>query len=254
MKKWLIVGMAVMVVVMLTGLAVTAQDDIKTQRITLELKDTPISFALETLFRGTGLNYVLDQNVVGVVKSVSLKDVPFDQALRALLKSVDPPLTYRKDGDVFIITVKQDPKPVMDGSAIPPDTGITEDQQAAEDTVIEKIPLNFLDAYELKAMIEGGSSTGTGTGSYGGGGMGGGGYGGGSGGYGGSGGGGFGGSSGGYGGSSGGGFGGSGGGGFGGSSGGFGGSTGGFGGSSGNNNTNTGGGGFGRYGGTRSGF
>ena len=236
-----------MLLVMLTGLAVMAQDDVKNQRITLVLKDTPIRAALESLFRGTGLNYVVDQNVQGNVSSVSLRDVSFDVALRMLLRSVDPPLVYRKDGDVYLVSVKKEAPPEQPSNLT--DTSLIPDEPLpSEDIKMEKIALNFVDAYDLKTMIEGGDMRDSqGAGGMGGGmgGMGGGmgGMGGGMGGMGG-GMGGMGGGSGGYGGGMGG---------YGGSSGGYGGSTGGYGGSSGGGGYGgTGGGGFGRYGGRTS--
>jgi hypothetical protein len=245
MKRWIQIGLAAWLVVLLMALAAAAQNnnkDLKSEKIDLELTGAPIDSALKTLFSGKGLNYVLDQDVSGTVKDLSLKDVTFEIALKALLRSVSPPLVYRKDGDVYLISVKKEPPPE---TAAPPtgETTYVEEPQTSEDVTIEKIVLNFVDAYDLKAMIEGGDArgyqgAGGGMGGYGGGmggmgggmggmgggmgGMGGGmgGYGGGMGGYGG-GMGGYGGGTGGYGGGYGG---------YGGGTGGYGGSTGGYGG------------------------
>ncbi|MBI2842340.1 MAG: hypothetical protein HYX78_02970 [Armatimonadetes bacterium] len=178
MKGWILTGLIVMLVSLVALSVASAQQDAKTlqqeiknQKITLELMDTPIRSALESLFKGTGLNYVLDASVAGMVRSVDLKDVPFDQALKILLKIADPPLVYRKDGDVYLISVKKE-QPV-DLTPKQPDASAEVEPEAPEDVSIEKIPLNFVDAYDLKALIEGGDSRGYGgAGGFGGGGYG----------------------------------------------------------------------------------
>ena len=236
MKRLIIVGCAIMVIVALAATMAAAQVDMKKderlkQPIVLDFKDTPVSTALQVLFNGTGMNYVIDSGVTGTVKNMHI-EVPFEAALKALLKSVDPPLVYKKEpgGDVYIISVKK-PEPPPEFIPEGPLTPI-EDIIESEDTVIEKISLNFLDAYDVKNLIEGKDTRASGQGGGMGGGMmgGGGGFGGGFGG----GGGGFGGGGGGFGG---------GGGGFGGGGGGFG---GGGGGSSWGGGSSGGGGGFSR--------
>ena len=231
MKKLSFAVLAAVLVVLPAGLPAADEANIKQQRITLELKDVPIRSALETLFKGTGLNYVIDQNVTGMVSSLTLRDETFDRALRVLLKSATPPLTFRKDGEVYLIRTKEEPPPEMTPST-PLENTYVEAPVTSEDIILEKIPLNFADAFDIKAMIEGGEGRGYGgAGGYGGG-MGG--YGGGMGGYGGG--------MGGYGGGMGG-------------MGGYGGGMGGYGGGMGGNyGSGSGGSGFGRYGGIRSGY
>ena len=232
--------LTVLLAVVLSGIAASAQGDKKDQSlITLELKDSPIKVALDSLFLGKGLNYVVDQSVSGTVGTLSLKEVPFDQALKVLLKSADPPLVYRKDGDVYIISVKKEeplPNPGIDNLS----TRIPDEPIPANDIKMEKIALNCVDAFDLKDLIQGGDTRNSGS----------------AGGFGGMGGGmnsGFGGMSGGMGGF---------GGGMGGFGGGFGGMSGGYGGSSGYGGSGYGGsgyggggfGGAGGYRGSRSGY
>lgn len=146
-----------MLIVVTSAISVLAQSDDKSQqKITLELKDTPIRSALDTLFKGRGLNYVIDPTVGGNVGSLSLRDVPFDVALKMLLKSVDPPLVYRKEGDVYLISVK---KEQVYTDVPPTTTDIPTTDTEAEDVKMEKITLNFVDAYDLKAIIEGQNTT-----------------------------------------------------------------------------------------------
>jgi hypothetical protein len=199
-------------------------------KITLNLESASIADALKLLFRATGYNYTLDESVVQGYITVSLKDVSFETALRTVLRAANPPLTYRVDGGVYIISPKVETY----------ETGGQELQQIEElpqpQVRTEKITLQHLDSLAIAQILGGGAvalnQTGwtySGGGGYGGYGGFGGGYGGFGGGYGGFGGG-YGGFGGGYGGFGGGGFGGFGGGGFGGFGGGWGGGLGGFGG------------------------
>lgn len=152
MKRSILVGMAVMLIAF-CAFAASAQDDSGLNRITLELKDTPVQQALETLFRGTGLNYVVDTSVQGNVSSVSLRDVSFDVALKMLLKSVDPPLVFRKDGDVYLVSVRKETPAEINQPVI--DTPVIEDIVPPDDVRMEKIALNFVDAYDLRAIMDG---------------------------------------------------------------------------------------------------
>ena len=92
-------------VMALTGLmAVTArtwaQGD--EEHITLKLRDTPIDDALRMLFQDTPYSYTLAPGITGTV-TVTLNDVTFSQALRAILDIHN--LTYRKEeGNVYVIT------------------------------------------------------------------------------------------------------------------------------------------------------
>ena len=70
--------------------------------ITIELKDVDIRSAIDALFKGTGKNYTVAEEVQGVVGSVSFRDVPFDTALRNLLSSTN--LVYRVVDGIYQIT------------------------------------------------------------------------------------------------------------------------------------------------------
>ncbi|MCC6484105.1 MAG: hypothetical protein IT209_04585 [Armatimonadetes bacterium] len=229
------------------GSADAAAGELRNKPITLELVNAPIRAAVQALFKFVPFNNTVASDVDGSV-TVSLRDVPFEQALRAILRANSPQLTFRRsDNNLYEIQVK--PTPDQSQLAQTPTT-----EEPAQETVepekrVQKISLNFATAADIgqlfgaTAVISRANQFTLGGGGMGGyGGMGGG-YGGMSGGYGGMGGfgGGMGGFGGGFGGSSFGGYGGSS---FGGSSFGGGFNRGGFGGGS------FGGGGLGgRYGG-----
>jgi hypothetical protein len=228
----------------LSGIAARAQTDAKdvsNKKVSINLENAEIRYAVKLLFQSVGVNYVLDQSLQGIYVTVSLNDVPFRTALESILRaSSQVPLTYRVENDIYIISPKQQETPSEQ-------TSETENPEAnTPKSRWQKIQVNYADAIDL-AYAFGGSQIYSRFSSQGGGGFGNG-FGGGFGGQGGFGGGGFGGQGGfgggfgGQGGFGGGGFGGGGfgGGGFGG--GGFGG--GGFGGQGGFGGGGFGGGGF----------
>src|SRR5437016_1763312 len=81
--------------------------DVANRRVTLNLENADLRYALKLLFTSAGVNYVLDQNVQGTV-TVSLTDVPFRTALESVLRSTQTtsPLTYRVEDKVYIIAPK----------------------------------------------------------------------------------------------------------------------------------------------------
>ncbi len=68
--------------------------------ISIDLKGVDISEALRFLFRYTGYSFALDPGVKGKV-TVSLKDVSFSAALRAMLDQVQA--TYLKEDSIYTI-------------------------------------------------------------------------------------------------------------------------------------------------------
>jgi type II secretory pathway component HofQ len=102
--RWLwVLALPVLIVATLSP-ACSQQESGQPPRITLNLESASVADALKLLFRSVGYNYTLDESVVGGYVTVSLKDVTFETALRTILRSANPPLTYRVDGGVYIIT------------------------------------------------------------------------------------------------------------------------------------------------------
>jgi hypothetical protein len=210
-------------------------------KISLTLRDTPLRTALELLFQQSGLQHAVEAAVPNIPVTVNLRDSTFATALRVITRLAN--VTYRKEGDVYVIGLRQPPtvEPTTTEAAPP------EQAQTPAEQTWEKIPIQFnhvaVFAYGFGGVllptedqVQSGGGYGGGLGGYGGG-LGGGNFGGGFGGYGGGLGGGLGGFGGGLGGF---------GGGLGGGLGGFGGGLGGFGGGL--------GGGLGGFGGGLGGF
>ncbi len=167
MKSFGIQTAVILVLVLLVGLFCgllpgAAADN---ATVNLELTDVDARAAIKMLFQSTGKNYAIDSDVSGTIPSVVLRDLPFDQALRSLLRSAG--LVHRMDGDVYIISKKPEVTAPTAGAPAP-GTEVIPEQTATEETQIEKIPLNNVGASEILSMISGsGSGGGSMFGSYG---------------------------------------------------------------------------------------
>ena len=134
------------------GLPILAADAAQTN-VNLDLKDTDVKAAIEALFRGTGKNYSIDSNVSGTVSALSIKDVPFDTALRSLTKSAG--LVYRQDGGVYLISVKPDTSNLASVSMPISDLPSVDATTDEPEIKIEKIPLNNVGANEILSILGG---------------------------------------------------------------------------------------------------
>ena len=115
--------------------------------ITLELKDAPIRTSLEMLFNQAGVkNYVIDNNVAGFA-SMNIKELPFDVALKLIMRSAAEPLTYTKENGVYIVKVRiispAPANPVPDINIAPPTSNV----------IWERIPLTFIDPVDLMSVL-----------------------------------------------------------------------------------------------------
>ena len=125
----------------------TYAQDTNLAPITLELKDAPIRTSLEMLFKQAGVNnYVIDNNVAGFV-SMNIKELPFDVALKLIMRSAAEPLTYTKENGVYIVEVRiispAPANPVPDITAAPPIGNV----------IWERIPLTFIDPVDLMSVL-----------------------------------------------------------------------------------------------------
>ncbi|MCW5937827.1 MAG: hypothetical protein KIT11_11040 [Fimbriimonadaceae bacterium] len=225
-RKTTLIALALLGGVLVTPCLASAQDqDVRNQIVpVLELDQADVRDALKVIFRAVNASYSVRQDVQGTV-TVSLRDVPFETALRNVLNQVQA--TYSIEGGVYVIF----PRPTSTIDAGANESEIT--APAEQTSPVVKIRVRNADPALITAILAGNAdiltppeqstasglgSSGSGSGLGGGGGFGGGGFGGGGFGGGGFGGGGFGGggfSGGGGGGFGGGGFGGGGGGGLG---------------------------------------
>jgi hypothetical protein len=104
----------------LPGIA-AAQDDPGGRIIpSLEYQQADVREALRALFRTVGVDYSIAPDVQGLI-TVSLRNVPFETALQAILRQVDA--TYRIEAGIYQIVRRIDPAPVT--PQLPGEIGVT---------------------------------------------------------------------------------------------------------------------------------
>ncbi len=146
-RRILGLGLAAMIAALLAvapalGQTAASDQDLRNTKVTLELTNTPIRAAIQALFRFVPFNYTIGTTVDGMI-SVSLTDVPFEQALRAITRINEPKLTYRRaEGNLYEIDVKKEADlTAMTTAAM---TTTTEETTTTEPRLVpQKIQLNF---------------------------------------------------------------------------------------------------------------
>ena len=151
--------------VMSCAIAIAADDDAP---VTLDLKDVDVKAAIESLFRGTGRNFSIAQDVDGTIPSLSFRNVPFNQALKNLLKTAG--LVYRVENSVYMINKKPDVTATTTTTQTTTTETETKDDTTTEESVIDKVPLNNMGASEILSIMSGSNNQngGYGNSSYGG--------------------------------------------------------------------------------------
>ena len=91
--------------VVVSALPVRAQDagDVRSKKVTLNLENADLVFALKLLFNSVSVNFKIDPAVQGTV-TANLTDVPFEVALKAVLTSSGSPLTYRTEDGIYYVS------------------------------------------------------------------------------------------------------------------------------------------------------
>jgi len=172
MKRLLVLAIcAVFVASFACAIALAAAED--NSPVSLDLKDADVKSAIESLFRGRNRNYSITQDVTGVIPSLSITGVPFDQALKSLLKSAG--LVYRVENSVYIISKKPEVSAtaLVDTSAVAATDTSAVDTTTTVESIIDKIPLSNTGASQILSIMQGNGVNGnSGYGGYGMGGMG----------------------------------------------------------------------------------
>lgn len=126
------------------AIAQTAGGDTE-KRVNIQFKDTPVRSALEVLFQGSGLSYVIDPSAQGII-NVNLIDVPFSTALNSILKASR--LTVVRENGVYMISPQKEYTEVASAD-IPVDTDIEIEQEK----LFEKIPIGYADVNEIASIF-----------------------------------------------------------------------------------------------------
>ena len=120
--------------------------------VTLRLDRAPIRAALEALFQGRGVNYTISPAVHGVV-TATLQDVPFDVALRTLLRADNPPLTYSILDGIYQIKPRNT---TYDRPAVTRSSSPTKSKTNDANSRVVRVPLEYGNAALLMQYALGG--------------------------------------------------------------------------------------------------
>ncbi len=143
---WLAV-VALMTLIVAAPMSASAQDDPRDRMVqSLELDQADIRDALKLLFRMVGSNYSVASDVQGTV-TISLQNVPFETALRAVLNQVES--TWRVEGGIYNIIKKPEPATVNPGVDLGPGAGTAPQQQS----VPRRIKIRSADPYLILLLI-----------------------------------------------------------------------------------------------------
>ncbi len=119
---------------------VNAQTTAATDKtVSINFRDVPVRNAIDQLFMGSGLSYQFEQGVTGLV-TLNLVDVPFNDALSAILRSAG--MSVRREKGIYIIG------PIREISTLDTATNI-EVIDIDKPKVLEKIPLGWVDVWDI---------------------------------------------------------------------------------------------------------
>jgi hypothetical protein len=118
--------------------------------ITMELKDAPVRTSLEMIFKQAGIkSYVIENSVYGVI-SMNLSEQPFENALKLVMRANTIPLTYTKENDVYIVKSR---KIVIGPNPEPTNYSDLVMERSRNSITWEKIHLNYIDPFDLQAVL-----------------------------------------------------------------------------------------------------
>ena len=118
--------------------------------ITMELKDAPVRTSLEMIFKQAGIkSYVIENSVSGVI-SMNLSEQPFENALKLVMRANTIPLTYTKENDVYIVKAR---RIVIEANPDPTNYSDLVMERTRNSITWEKINLNYIDPFDLQAVL-----------------------------------------------------------------------------------------------------
>lgn len=135
--------------------AATAADSGKP--ITLNLINVPVQASLRTLFNSAGIrNYIIDSDVQGFA-NINVSEVPFSLALRQMLSSVNPPLTFDIENGAYHVKVQRATPPPAP-TIVPPSTTVAGADETGTSTADQpkrfyRIPIDKYDAFYIASLL-----------------------------------------------------------------------------------------------------
>jgi hypothetical protein len=116
----------------------------------MELKDAPVRTSLEMIFKQAGIkSYVIENSVYGII-SMNLTDQPFENSLKLVMRANTVPLTYTKENDVYIVKAR---RIVIEANPEPTNYSDLVMERSRNSITWEKIHLNYIDPFDLQAVL-----------------------------------------------------------------------------------------------------
>lgn len=124
--------------------------DAKAKKVTLNLENADVRYALKLLFQAAAVNYTIEAGVQGTV-TASLTGVSFQTALESVLRTArsQAPLTYRVENGVYNVGLKREDSTV---SVVAPKTPDVPDRKPMK---VARIQLNYADPEDIAAALGG---------------------------------------------------------------------------------------------------
>ena len=106
--------------------------------------------SLEMIFKQAGIkSYVIENSVYGVI-SMNLTDQSFENSLKLVMRANTVPLTYTKENDVYIVKAR---RIVIEANPEPTNYSDLIMERTRNSITWEKIHLNYIDPFDLQAVL-----------------------------------------------------------------------------------------------------
>jgi type II secretory pathway component HofQ len=129
------------------GAATPTVKPVALPNVTLDLQDAPIRGALEQIFRSAKVDFGIDPTVQGYVNLI-VTDIPFENALRLVLRSSTTPLTYSVENGVYLVR----PRTVASADPLPPAV-FAQETETRTPVKYDRIELTYADPADLAKLL-----------------------------------------------------------------------------------------------------
>lgn len=126
-----------------------AADDPWTKMVNLEVKDVPLSDAIENLLKDSGISYTIDPGVSHLRVTAVLRNVTLSKALGEIIQAAGATYGPPRDG---VISIKAARPPVGSYGLVAPETDAVANS-AGGPTTTEKITLSFAEPADVTPLL-----------------------------------------------------------------------------------------------------
>lgn len=121
-------------------------------QVSINAKNAPVQIVMERMFRDAKAEYIMDNGVAGNV-TLRVANQPFETALALLLRASSSPLTYSRDGNVYVIHSARRTAPSVAASGNAPVNNL----EPTDPALVGEVPATF--APQSRVLPTGQTST-----------------------------------------------------------------------------------------------